>query len=455
MGKKITFTEALLTAIGMVIGSGIFFRADNILEFTDGNLVVAIVGWVALGATLIFAGIGTSVLAARSTKEGGIVGYMEECYGKVASFLTGWFTTMIYIPLLVGVLSIVASGYLLALFGVAETVMAKQVLAACLIVIVYLWNMFSTKFSALFSSAATVIKLFPIVIIGLVGMVNFDGALISEGASTFSMGALTAPLLSMAFAFDGWTTVATLSRDMENPRKDIAKVLALNAVIVTIAYTLYFTGMTMLGSKAFGGDIAALIAAGDNHVGFVANHFFGDIGEKLILFCVVMSVMGTLNGNIMGAYRYPHALAQAGDLPKSEFFAKTSKWGTTANSSFVSVIAIVVWFALYTIQAFAASGVAEGQSYMFDSITFDDIPIMAMAIVIIFLLIAAMRYGYKEGAGIFKSIIAPIIGMVGQVYIVVSFASTNEAWLLYIGVCIVILIVGFLIRAAVKSGQKA
>lgn len=447
MNKKITFFEAMLTAVGLVIGSGIFFRADNILGYTQGNISVAIIGWVVLGFTLIFAGIGMSVLAARSEREGGIVGYMEDCFGKTAAFLTGWFTTFIYIPTLIGILSIVASGFILQFFNVEGSAMTTHLLAAFLIAITYTWNVVSTKFAALFSSVATVVKLLPIIIIGVIGVAHIDGGVISSGLNGFNMTLFTAPLLSMAFAFDGWTTVTSLSRDMENPQKDIAKVLALNAIIVTAAYALYFTGITMLLPAP------EIIALGDDHVGVIAAKYLGSVGGKFIIFCVVISVMGTLNGNIMASFRYPHALAQAKDLPNSSYFVEESKYGTTARASLISLIAIVGWFSLYTIQAFAAEGAAEGAKYMFSGISFDDIPIMTIAAVINVLLIGAMIYGTREKIGVFKSIIAPAIGILGQGYVIVSFIQTNESWLTYIIICIVIVALGFLIRGSVKKGQ--
>ncbi|WP_423363687.1 APC family permease [Mycoplasma sp. P36-A1] len=450
MNKKITFTEALLTAVGMVIGSGIYFRADNILAMTHANVGVAILAWLVLGFTLIFAGIGMSVLAARSTKEGGIVGYMEECYGNKAAFITGWFTTFVYIPTLMGILSIVASGFLLDLVSVVNpSAILVQGVALCLLLLCYAWNYFSTKFSALFSSAATIIKLFPIVIVGVMGMAKFDMGVVSSGIGNFEMALFTAPLLSMAFAFDGWTSVATLSRDMENPQKDIAKVLAINAIIVTAAYVLYFTGMTML----FKDNPQRIVDLGDGHVAEAATMLLGNMGGKLIIFCVVISVMGTLNGNLMAAFRYPHALAVNNDLPNSKFFAQETKYGTTGNASYLTLAAALVWFVLYSIQAIAAEGAADGASYMFSTIAFDDIPIMAMAILIIILLLASIKYGTREGAGILKSVIAPVIGIIGQGYIVYSFISTNEAWALYSGIVILILVVGYFINNSVKKSN--
>ncbi len=481
MNKKITFVEALLTAIGMVIGSGIFFRADNILTFTEGNVSIAILAWFVLGFTIVFAGVGLSVLASRSNREGGVIGYMEDLYGAKGAFLVGWFSTFIYAPLLTGILGIVGAIYFYDLIGVSGSAFRIQVLGAVFIIACYSWNYLSTKFSALFSSAATVIKLLPIAVVGLIGMTKFDPELAVGGFSTFDMGLFAAPLLSMAFAYEGWTIVATLSRDMENPQKEIAKVLSVSAIIITFAYVFYFTGMTMIFNSTAGG-IEQIMILGDNHVGVAAQTILGDIGGKLVLFCVTMSVLGAMNGTVMGGFRYPHALAQAGDLPNSEFFVQESKYQTTGRAALINFFATVAWFVFYTWQSFAREGqsavvanqhadlvaaaqagtITEAQqatldmaysSHVFSGISFDDIPVMMMALIVITLLIGTMRVGVKEGYGTLKSIIAPIIGIIGQGYIVYSFIITNPSWLTYMVICALIIVIGFIIRINVKKKQ--
>lgn len=482
MNKKITFTEALLTAVGMVIGSGIFFRADNILNFTESNVSIAILAWLALGFTIVFAGISLSVLATRTNREGGVIGYMEDLYGKKGAFLVGWFSTFIYAPLLTGILGIVAAIYFFDLINYSGSAMAIQVLGAVFILATFTWNYLSTKFSALFSSAATVIKLLPIVIVGTIGMTKFDTNLAFGGLSTFEMGLFAAPLLSMAFAYEGWTIVATLSRDMKNPQKEIAKVLVVSTIIITFAYVFYFTGMTMIFNSTPEG-IAQILVLGDSHVGVAAQSILGDIGGKFVLFAVTVSVLGAMNGTVMGGFRYPHAMAQAGELPNSEFFVQESKYQTTGRASLLAFGATVAWYIFYTWQSLAreaqaaivasenadlvaaaeAGTITEAQqatltaaykSHVFSGISFDDIPVMMMALIVMTLLVGTIKVGTKEGYGPLKSIVAPIIGLIGQGYIVYSFVITNPSWLTYMLICLAIVLVGFVIRANVVKNKS-
>ena len=457
MGKKITFVEALLTAIGLVIGSGIYFRADNILKSTGGNIAMATLGWLVLGLCLIFAGIAFSVLANRTKGEGGMIAYIEETWGKTWGFIVGWFCTFVYVPTLTVILAWVAAGYIADLCGWESGRFAVQqyTVTGALILIVSAWNYLSTKFAALFSSVATVIKLIPLVVIGLIGLFNFQGDAFNTfvsvdnapAATGWSMGLFTAPLLSMAFAFDGWMSVGTLSRDMENPQRDIGRVFAIMFVVITLAYALYFCGISMLGAK-YGINI---IEEGDSHVGIIAAKLLGSAGGKLILFCVAVSCLGTLNGNIMSIYRYPHALAQNKDVPNYEFFVKESKYGTTFNAYILGFIAIVLWFIMYFLQAKSAE--ANPDNFFMQGIAFDDIPIVSMGLVVILSLLAVIKWGNKEGYGAFKCILAPIIGIIGYIFIVISFFINNDLALMYLIVVIVICIIGLIIRSFAKKKQ--
>lgn len=447
MNKKITFGQALLTGIGLVIGSGIFFRAPRILDATQGNVGIAILGWIVLGLMLAFAGVGLSVLAARSDREGGIVGYMEDIFGSKMSFLTGWFLTTVYIPLLTGVLSIVAAGFFLDMIGMQRTAMSTVSLAFVFIVITFIWNFLSTRFAAIFSSVVTVIKLLPIVVIGLVGIFNVNGEMISNDIANFDMGLFTAPFISMAFAMDGWTTVATLSRDMENPKRDIAKVLVLNLFIVVFAYTIYFTGVCMLL------DPQEIMSLGDEHIAVITTNLFGPAGSKLVLFCVVASVWGTLNGDIMGAFRYPHALATNNDLPNSKYFKQVNKYGTTGRAGILSLVITLIWFALYAIQAFSAEAANGADNYLLSGISLDDIPIVWIGIIIIILLIGTMMVARKENVGVFKGYIAPAIGIFGQLYVIVSFIQINSEWLLYSIIVVVVIFIGLIFRYFAKKQE--
>lgn len=81
-------TYGLVTAIamivGIVIGSGIYFKVDDILNFAGGNVWLGMLV-IALGAvSIVFGSLSISELALRSAASGGIFRTMN------ATFTRGW-----------------------------------------------------------------------------------------------------------------------------------------------------------------------------------------------------------------------------------------------------------------------------------------------------------------------------------------------------------------------------
>lgn len=469
MNKQIKFPQALLMAIGTVIGSGLFFKSDDVLRYSQGNVLIAILGWLLLGSTLIFAGIATSVVIARTTKHGGFGAYIEELYNEKAGFASSWFFAVIYSPTQNGILAWVTITFALQIFGQSVDSIGVNnfyILFFILLVTVFIWNMLSTKFTALFSSIATVIKLVPLIVIPLLAFTGFspaDFSNIFDGANTVAnnpaaieiinnsgdvsfdkdanfLKLFTAPLLAMAFTFDGWHTAGSFSVDMENPQRDLAKVFAFNALILTIIYIVYFTGINIFMPAD------QIIIQGNDHVGVIAQQVFGKIGgetfgfyaSKSVIIFVCISVLGALNGGVIGGIRYIQALGEEDQIPYSSKLKKFShKLGTPFNAGIASLILAIICFFIYYAQE--AHGLISG-------IVIDELPIALTALIFIPLMVGVIRIYLKERKQIFKTLIAPLVAIVGQLFILIAFFLNNNQALLYLIICSVIVLIGLLVR---------
>ena len=84
--EKLTRKYGLLTAIcmvvGTVIGSGVFFKAQNVLAATGGNMPLGIVAWVITGFVMIICSAQFAVMATKYEKVNGVVDYAEATCGK-------------------------------------------------------------------------------------------------------------------------------------------------------------------------------------------------------------------------------------------------------------------------------------------------------------------------------------------------------------------------------------
>ena len=79
------------------------------------------------------------------------------------------------------------------------------------------------------------------------------------------------------------------------------------------------------------------MALGDAHVNVAAQKLFGDFGAKVILIFVVISVLGTVNGLIMGMIRFPNAMAERSMIPAPSRLVQEAEKGTGKYSVALSL----------------------------------------------------------------------------------------------------------------------
>lgn len=117
MQKRYGLFTAISMVVGIVIGSGIFFKATKVLANNNGDmgrslLTVGIVGAIMLICSFVFAN-----LASRYEKVNGVVDYAEAALGRGYAYYVAWFMTLIYYPTITSTLGWVTSQYAAILFG--------------------------------------------------------------------------------------------------------------------------------------------------------------------------------------------------------------------------------------------------------------------------------------------------------------------------------------------------
>ena len=183
--KKYGLPTAIALVIGIVIGSGVFFKAEKILTATGGNLPLGILAWAIGGLIMIICAYMFSILATRYAHVNGLVDYAEALMGKRYAYYMGWFTTFIYFPAMTSVLAWVSARYLGVLCGFDITGGPVMVLACLFLVGSYAVNALSPILAGKFQVATTVIKLIPLLLMGIVGtIVGFANGTTIENFTT-------------------------------------------------------------------------------------------------------------------------------------------------------------------------------------------------------------------------------------------------------------------------------
>lgn len=331
--KNIGFFPALALVMGTVIGSGVFFKVSNITEVT-GTPGMTLLVWLLGGVITICAGLTVAELAAAFPRNGGLTTYIEYTYGKFSGFLAGWAQSFIYFPAMIAAQAIVFSEQVLNLLHLKDGWIVPVAFIA--VASIYLINIIGSKTGGLLQSVTLVVKLIPLIVIIIFGLMNTGDVEVSLAPNTGDTGinfftAIGAGLLATMFAYDGWIHVGNIAGEMKNPKRDLPLAIVLGLGLVTVIYLLInATFLYTMPIEDLKGNLSAATDASEM--------LLGDMGGKLVTIGILISVYGALNGYTMTGMRLPYAMAEKNILPFKESFMKVTNAGIPWFSGLVQVI---------------------------------------------------------------------------------------------------------------------
>jgi APA family basic amino acid/polyamine antiporter len=172
--KRYGLPTAICMVVGTVIGSGVFFKAQNVLVATNGDMPLGILAWVITGVLMILCSLQFASMAQKYQKVSGVVDYAEVTCGKGYAYYLAWFMVNVYYPGMTSVLAWVSARYFGVLFGWDLASPEVLCIAGFALVGSYTLNAFSPKLAGKFQISATVIKLVPITLMAVVGTIAGD-----------------------------------------------------------------------------------------------------------------------------------------------------------------------------------------------------------------------------------------------------------------------------------------
>ncbi len=432
--KKYGLATAIAMVVGVVIGSGVFFKADDVLKLTSGNLVVALLAW-GLGAfSMIFGSLVFAEFAQRIEKSNGIVDYSEMAYGKKFGYLVGWFKGVLYYAPLSAILSWVAALYTMILLGSDNPTNSTMtwVFAGIFMICTYLINYFSPVLAGKIQVSATVIKLIPLSLVAIVGTVTgiINGVTVSNFSAAFDSmgtagGTLANAVVATAFAYEGWIAAVTINSEIKDSKKNLPKALILGAFIVFLVYVMYFLGIASVLPTS------EIMAQGDNAVAMTTAKLFGPTASSILTVFVIISCLGTLNGLVLSVIRIPYSLAIRNQGPMPNLMKKID---AKTNMPIYSVIFSACLSAIYLSLWYASLNELFGRY-----IGLDEIPIVLIYGLYIFLYIWYIRE--FTDLGFVKRYVIPVCAILGSLIILYG-GITNPSIGLYLIVSLAVLLLG-------------
>lgn len=451
--------------VGIIIGSGVFFKAQNVLNLTNKNMPLGILAWLIGGGIMIVCAYCFATLATKYNKVNGLVDYAEAICGKKYAYYIGWFLTTIYTPCITSVLAWVSARYTLVVFGQMDpTTGTCLALSGLYLIISYAINALSPVIAGRLQISTTVIKLISIGLMAIVGtiyglIVVPDGMNTTILISNFStinksgLETLFAAVVATAFAYEGWILATTINSELKDAKKNLPKALILGTAVVMIIYIIYYIGV------AGGASVESLIANGAT---IAFKNIFGTVGGTILNVFIAISCLGTLNGLMLSCTRNMYALAIRKTGPAPEVFEQVDQsTNMPTNSAIIGLLLTGIWlFYFYAANLgllFSTSYNAEtanwlikllgnldisSNTYIVNWFSFDssELPIVAIYGMYIPIFIGMMR---AKDLSVMKRIIMPVLAIIGSIFMIVAAIYSHKIGVLYfIIIGMIIMLIG-------------
>ncbi len=450
--KRYGLLTAICMVVGIVIGSGVFFKAQTILQKTGGNMPLGILAWIIGGVIMLTCLLAFSVMAQKFEKVNGIVDYAEACVGSKYAYYVGWFLTIIYYPCLTSVLSWLSARYTLVfitsiapdfpLLGLgaaagAETVLGPECMALAMFYMccAYAVNALSPKLAGKLQVSTTIIKLIPLFLMAVVGIIVglANGTLANNfntlaDVGTTSTNPLFASVCATAFAYEGWIIATSINAELKDAKKNLPRALVIGAIIIIATYIFYYVGV------AGGATNQELIDSGAT-VAFI--NVFGNVLGNILNLFIAISCIGTMNGLMLGCVRGLYSIAVRGRGPAPHVFSQIDKETNMPHNSAIVGLLLCGFWGLYFFLANLA-GTWSGP-FVFDS---SELPIITIYMLYLPIFIMWIKKATDESA--MRRYVLPLLAICGSLFMIyASIMGHGIACFWYLIVFAAVMAVGF------------
>lgn len=288
-----------LFQINGMIGAGIF-ALPAMLVAAVGSFAPAM---IVIGAILILPTCFVFAwLATRFEETGGPVLYGKAAFGSFAGFHAGWGRYASGIVAM-GANTHVMVSYLAALFPPLETPWIASVAAFMILVLSTLYIVLGMRSSVNALGLLTVLKLAPLAILVLAavfGNYNAPAIVLPE----FTQAEIV--ILLTFYAFIGFEGVVVPAGELNNPKRDLPRVILITLAGVTLAYVAVIWAYMAIVSEPTGHT---------NALAGAATIAFGEVGAIMIVFAASFSIMANNFAGMVVVPRLAYGMAEQGMLP--------------------------------------------------------------------------------------------------------------------------------------------
>lgn len=450
--KRYGLITAIAMVVGIVIGSGVFFKAEKILNSTGGNMLIGISAWIIGGCIMVVCAYTFAIMATKYEKVNGVVDYAEAMVGEKYAYYLGWFMAVIYYPAMTSVLAWLSARYFCVLVGWDITGGSCMAIAGFCLVGSYALNVMSPVLAGKFQVSATVIKLIPLFCMAVIGTLKgLASGLMLENFTQVAVPAeelggtgtvLFTAVCATVFAYEGWIIATTINAELKDARRTLPKALVIGTLIVMAVYVLYYIGL------AGAVENQVIMAGGEEGAKIAFTNVFSTIGGTALFVFIVVSCLGTLNGLMLASVRALYAVAARNEGPRPDIFRQVDPVvNMPSNSGVIGVLACAFW-----LMYFYGANLTDG---WFGPFCFDSSELPIITIYGFYIPIFLMLMKRETEWGIFKRFVMSVLSIAGCVIMIVAAILSHKMDVFfYLIVFVVILLFGMLADKSQRGKEQ-
>jgi basic amino acid/polyamine antiporter, APA family len=320
--RELSLLDAVGIGVNGIVGSGVYLLVAPLARVGGGSSVFGVLG---CGVLCVLIALCFAELSSMYDRSGGPYVYARDAFGKPVGFAVGW------LGMATGVLGLAAvsvgfAGALARFVPAAAT--ARAPIGVGIVVILGVINWIGVKQGARTSTALSIVKIAPLVLLALAGL-----RVAPQAALKFDpRDAARAAFLSI-FMMSGFEFAAVPAGEVRDAKRTVPL-----AVVGSIAGASALYALLQLASLGALPDLAAR----EQPLPDVAARALGAWGGTLLGVTALVSMLGFCAGVALIAPRYFTAMAEDGFLPAPIREVRTA---IVASTAFASGLAVVLEYA--------------------------------------------------------------------------------------------------------------
>jgi APA family basic amino acid/polyamine antiporter len=332
--KEISLFGGISILAGIMIGSGIFVFASLVLVEVGYAPGLSLLAWIIGGIITLFSGLTYAELGTMFPETGGYYVYLRKAYGKGVAFLSG---VMNFVLSSSGSIALLALVFVeIFSYMIPISTLWIKVIAALIIILLTIINVFGVKMGALVQKIFFIAKLIPLLGIIILGLffgtetLNLSFETVEQTSFIQVLPMIGFGVVATLWAYEGWTNLNTVAGEMKNVKRDLPRALSIAIGLVTVIYLLFIIALYRLIPYA---SLLTIDSSANLPVMAMMSRF-GETGMLIIFISVMISIFGALNGSTMVFPRVYYAMSL-----DNTFFKSFQKVHPKYQTPVISIIA--------------------------------------------------------------------------------------------------------------------